>query len=613
MFNSKIHNCNNDLLEKQKQELINEIINGINDTYFKVFDLECGTGKTRVAEIALSKLATQTSKKAIFVRPDNADGVETANIINELTGKTVAFAYNGDTVPDDNKIAFNGKLGDYSILIITHSKYLVLATDIAKRKLFTSGRSVLVIDEAINEIRHLNLSQLDIDTYKLIFQNDYEMLNTYHKAIWKLEDMITNNPTGRYPIKINEYGIIKNIDLLIKYIRHNMTNKTLNKIIEDVLASGADANSILLGSIKTVKSLISHMDDIKEYYKNLCVLDNGCFHVADSKMKKWLLVNNIILDASGELQASYMDKTLYKINGNEKVLSHHNWSVIHVPVNTTTNGKTKIVNFYDEVNSIVKYYGKADTLVVGAKHDIDRIDVPNENKGYFGNIVGKNTWRDLKNVVIMQTPNLSDIEYILRYFYYSKDFITENIVSKTSGRNITIRYSFSDARFERVRTLFVAEQIYQCVKRVNRNMRYSTNAIIIINNDDVMELLKQYLKDCRYELLDNSHFRYQHTKQDAYVEKLKKGSHAQKFKDLLAEMEFGKHTELLHHDKNGNGKKGVYSKKAVREYLGLNSSSAFSHKVLCKTDIVSYCKIRNIDISGQYIIISENLQESASA
>ncbi|MDF2884968.1 MAG: hypothetical protein K0R54_5539 [Clostridiaceae bacterium] len=42
-----MENCNEDKLNKQKGYLKKEIYEGENDTYFKVIDLECGTGKSR--------------------------------------------------------------------------------------------------------------------------------------------------------------------------------------------------------------------------------------------------------------------------------------------------------------------------------------------------------------------------------------------------------------------------------------------------------------------------------------------------------------------------------------------------------------------------------------
>lgn len=203
------------------------------------------------------------------------------------------------------------------------------------------------------------------------------------------------------------------------------------------------------------------------------------------------------------------------------------------------------------------------------KEEVDLLSNDFQQIGYFGNIIGSNQWADVKNVAIIHTPNLNDFEYILTYLYYNKDYI-ENTITLSAhrrGRKMVTQYQFDDPRFERIRTQWITTEIYQAVKRVNRNMVYDTECLIFINNDSVIDLLKSKLRGCTIKQKDVTvnDVGYVSTKQDKYVETLIDNSYASKFIQLLAELQQGKHKELSH-------AKGIFKKKTIREYLGINSA-----------------------------------------
>lgn len=253
------------------------------------------------------------------------------------------------------------------------------------------------------------------------------------------------------------------------------------------------------------------------------------------------------------------------------------------------------------INNQLKRYGE-DILVVGKKGEMGLIDVPEENKGYFGNITGSNQWYDKKNVAIIQTHNLNDVDYILKYLHYAKDTIEKDfpLTCKCNGRTIRKIYSFTDERLEKIRVRWIASEIYQAIKRVNRNMRYDTEVLIFINNENIIELIKSQMKNCTVETIDfdNDMFIMEKSKQDDYVKMLKQSSYASKFIDFLAEVQNGLHAEFV-------DEKHRISKIMAREYLGIKSSGNFSNKVLNKSEVISYCQARNIQFTGQYIKLPE--------
>ena len=401
-------------------------------------------------------------------------------------------------------------------------------------------------------------------------------------------------------VNIDDEHPSKNFSELIKLIKANVTNEILAEWKYGIFeyTNPVEINIDLLTSLKTVKMLCDRLIEYKQLFSEMCVYSDKKLYTTDPRNKYWFLDNNIMLDASGELQSAYaLNHDEFSLQHCEKVLNHSNWKIINIPVNTTSAGKEKINNFYDVVNEEIKKYGK-DILVIGKKNEMDMINVPEDNKGYFGNVTGSNKWYDIKNVAIIQTHNLSDVDYILKYLHYGKKKIEEkiNLNGYRSGRTGYSSYSFKDERLEEIRVRWIASEIYQAIKRVNRNMQYNTDVLIFINNEKVIELLKSQMKNCKYEVIeyDDDKFSFIRNKQDDYIDRLQKSSYATKFIDFLAEVQNGLHQEFIDN-------KNRLSKVNVRNYLGINSSGNFSNKVLKKTEVIKYCQVRNIDLSGQYI------------
>jgi hypothetical protein len=600
MFNTNIENCNNKLLEMQKAELKHEIIHGNNKDSFKVFDIEAGCRKTRTAEEALAEMVTTTDKNAIFVRLNDEDCRESARNINRVSGRQVAFAYNNEDVAVSQRSYIQKRFPDYRILIITHQKYRALAQDNSQRKKFINKRAILVIDEFISNIKKISLSSADINTYKKLFEYDHIIYELFLKSTCHLEDTLRRNSIGRNYAKVDDYAPVKNFAELRKLIKANMTADFLKHHIEKIVLGGhEDINVSLLTEITTVNKLCDKIECIEEFYKHICIIDNGTFYTTDRRISNWFLDNNIVLDASGELQIAYdLNKHLFDLKHCEKVLDHSGWNLINIKVNTTTAAKEKMLSFYNVVNNQIKKY-KDDILVIGSRNELPLINVLGHNKSYFGNVTGSNKWADRSHVAIIQTHNLNDIDYILTYLYYSNDFINDSVKlsSHNSGRRQYRQFAFDDDRFERVRCYWIASETYQAVKRVNRNMNKNTDVLVFMNNDNVIKLLKEQLTGCNYNVieLNDEDFSFINNKQDEYVNDLKNSSYANRFIDLMIYLQSNTHPELTVDDKNR------IAKKEIREYLGITTSGNFSNKVLNKTNVISFCKVRGISIDGKYI------------
>lgn len=606
-MNTNIENCNTELLEKQKKQLSYEIIYGENAGHFAVFDIEAGCRKTRTAEKALVDLY-KMGKKAILVRRTDNDCRESMQNINTMAGTEIAFAYNNEDVSVSNAAKINLRLPNIPIVIITHQKYTVLMKDSSKRIIFARNRNTLIIDEFLSTINIITLGASDLETYIALFENDKVLSQAFEKAMHQPIDYLSTwnkkDSTRRFTA-LSDKSPSKDFDRLIKLIRANVSDQLL-KIWREKINSNADTeievNYVLLNELSTVKVLCERISEYKQLFTGMCLYSDKKLHTTDKRYNYWFLDNNIMLDASGELQIAYsLNQDEFTLQHCEKVLDHSRWKIINIPITTTTAVKDKILNFYDVINNQLKRYGD-DILVVGKKGEMGLIDVPEENKGYFGNITGSNQWYDKKNVAIIQTHNLNDVDYILKYLHYAKDTIEKDfpLTCKCNGRTIRKIYSFTDERLEKIRVRWIASEIYQAIKRVNRNMRYDTEVLIFINNENIIELIKSQMKNCTVETIDfdNDTFIVEKSKQDDYVETLKQSSYASKFIDFLAEVQNGLHAEFV-------DEKHRISKIMAREYLGIKSSGNFSNKVLNKSEVISYCQARNIQFTGQYIKLPE--------
>ena len=451
---------------------------------------------------------------------------------------------------------------------------------------------------------------VDLNTISVFLAYDRELQLQYLQAIKRLQNEFVNNPTGRNIIRINSDTAKKNFAALKRCIKANVTTPYVKRRIAYIKDNCPENVSLpLLDRLSTVTTICKFLDEIQQYYNGFVVLNMGVMYVPDKRVSMWLLDNNIMLDASGKLQAAYiLDQSTYRLAGCEKVLDHSKWTLVNIKVNTTNAGIGRMTNYYEQVNRIVQDCGDS-TLVITNKADSEYINVPDSRKAWHYNIVGSNQWRDLQNVVVAQTPNVDDVTYILRYIHYSQKFC-ENIPSlstRATGKNGTSRYSFTDPRLEQIRTLHIAETIYQGIKRVNRNMDRETRAVIIMNNNDVIELLRQQLKGCKVETVSGDEFVTKYTKQQQYDERRKDQSYATKFMALVMELEYGKHAELQYTNKKGVVFHSKYKKAAIGKYLGIDKTNIFRDKIMSKTEVITFCKAHEIDTSGQYITLPQNV------
>lgn len=607
MYKTNILNCDNELLEKQKQVLVNDIVFGEKTDYFKIHSMEAGTGKTRTAEYALAKMVKETGHNAILVRNFNKDCDESAKLINDMVGDEVVLPYYN--TPNRIRFPTQNDFSNYRIVAITHQRYLQLSKNSKQKNIFIKDRDTLVIDEYIDDVKRLIFSKEKVYTFNAILMFDVILHRQYMKIISEIEDiLLTNASKNKYQeLRISSRNSInKEVNYLKRLIKSNMNSEKVKSIINSI----SDNNGIdtsLIEKISTVNQLCREVECIKQFYSQPVILHAGVIYAPDSRVGYWTLERNIILDASAELQPAYIaNPKMFRITNKEKVLDHSNWILTNVIVNSTRSGKEKYSNFYDKVNEYLsKNFDTNSMLLIGNKNEIPLIScIEEENKAYFGNLIGSNAWHELKNVAIIQSPNISDVDYLLKHLHftrylrlYSRRYIW---ATRKDGKGIRATHAFTDEGMENIRVHFISGEIYQAIKRVNRCMNGKTNIILFCNYDKVVNLIREHLKGCRFQSIDDIEFARIETRQDRYIANLKNNSYASMFKALLAELSYGKHKNLIH---NENDDYFIFKKKCIREYQGINDAANFRHQVLDKTDVIAYCKSRGILTHGQCIQI----------
>ncbi|MBE6034939.1 MAG: hypothetical protein E7222_09625 [Clostridiales bacterium] len=595
----KIYNCNESLLEQQQQKLTNLIVNESNPDYFKVFDMEAGCGKTLSAEQSIAFLVNNSEKNVLFVRSTNKDCQESADRINSICGYNACLVFNNEVLNEMERNEIIKKLPSYRVVCITHNKYLALSK--ASSNPFKKNRHVLIIDEFPADIDIIKLSLKDMEIYAEYFHK-YAILSLEYENIIQVikNSLLTQleNNALRTCIFEARRGLKNDVKSFKKLIKSNVNQEDINRVYKNHPEMNRDKEKVLSYS---VNELLTWFDNYLEFFNRVCIRSQDTIYSTNKKYKRWFLDTNIILDASGSLQSAYrLDPDTYHLENLKPVLNHQKWNLVNIVCNSTSSGKERIENFYEKVNEFIKEL--PDCLLIAKQKEMPFFQC--EHKAYFGNITGSNNYRELKNVVIAHTPNLSDVNYILRYLHYRHDELGIKLNGKSLGSGLSRHWELDSKQFETLRIEWIANEVYQAIKRVNRNMEADTKCYIFCNYTDAIELIVNKLQNCNVSVIDDFDFILVQSRLEEYNNGLKADSHEQKFIIILAELQAGLHSELIAKDKKGNIIPNTYKKTTIREHMGIKSSSNFSNKVLNRDAVKKYCIANHIEINRNYIVIA---------
>ncbi len=618
-----IQNCNMQQLKVHRKNFIIDIINGqnnfkiynnkfvyFNKTKFKIEPRECGLGKTHDVLISLiHKYTNPNQKGSIYVAKTKRSGQEMVEQINKAFKEEIAFAINEDTIK--SKLDLNAKLKKFPVIAITQRYYEIIANNKSLIKKFQEGRDLLIIDEWFSLVSIKSFSLANISNIESRLGN-INLIEQFKEIVCELEETLSviDNKRHFFNAKTDKKIIKKKIHRLKKLISENLSN--------DFLAR--------LGSSK--KKLINEIEEIFHFYNGTCLIENYILYTIDRTIAYWKLDNNFILDASAKLSGAYtLNTNLFNVQKYNSVLNYKHWNVIRIDENSTVSGRNKYSNYYSVICQIAEDLGKDDTLIVD-NMDSSKRNYRGYNATYFANLRSNNDYKTMKNVIIACTPYLPDREVVLEYLYFSDktycdekenvDVFNNENSNWNGGRHGQI-YELNNNDFENYRKQLVASEIYQAIKRVNRDMSQDTNVVIITKDDLVFDMLLEMLSNCN--LVENSkynsgNYRFNREKIRINIEnnntlKTYEETYAEKtimlFKNIL---KGNIPQEIKTINKKGLVEENRYKKKAIGQYIGIdyskkNASSIFCNKVLNKISVIEFMKVNKIVAKGQYLYFAD--------
>lgn len=484
----QILSVNTNYFEELKKQIIDT--SRWNSGKFQVFDHEAGTGKSHFTMDEIAELVMQKNCKILYVQKFKKDELlkATVDIINDHAGCSVADFLeskdNKDRSSKKKEETRNKKL-KAKVLVITHNMYFKVC--MGKYPEIVEGRNILILDEFPNFMEKITVSLKDI---ALLWQNAYKFKEPLiiESLATDLRNTIVQNMTNpEYSRRIPFLEFSSKI-----YEQYQIK---LPNMIEDHL-------------FKEDKELLQKILQIIKYG---CRYNDSALHTFNHELNSKLLENNVILDANGGFDYRYELSEDYNVHAQPKYYDYSNSTFSHYRVKTSKEALSRNINFYQKAlhalslnfNENILFVTDKDSESVLAKeirNYLQALEMTDEeiknivkkvNIDYFGNIVGINKYREYKNVVILKTPNYSYIDYVLQYDYYKPE--------KHLNEDIEI---FDNPTVEKIRQSMIAGEIYQALKRINRDNSRNARYFVFTSNDDVVELVRQQFPRIKFECHD---------------------------------------------------------------------------------------------------------------
>jgi len=579
----KIEGVDTTKFKKQIESLKEQILYGNNKDKFLVINGEAGLGKTLYTEQALVELAMQ-NRKAIFVRKFVEDCQGSAKRINKQFKKEVAIAIHTQNYKDLKEI-----LDNYNILIITHKRYVDLSKNKAERKLFTKNRDVLIIDEEIDMLEEMVYTIQRIEYFDNLLERGI-IRDLYNLCTKEIESFLRTNKARTF------FKTSIDVSKELKQLKKLIMNSRLREFVKAQIIFDNNIETAIIQKedkeiLMTKSDFVKEIEVLENFINHICYAENAFLYSFDRQIKFWKLKNNLILDATASINYIYKAGIQFLVQKQEKVINHSNWTMYIINQNTNKTNKSKAENLYNvinqEIDNIVLFGNLDKTLVVGNKEEQKYIHTSEYiDYAWFGNITGKNDWKDFSKVFIIHNPQYPFHTYIAKYMLYAgeKALLKENLGIIRDGKVVR----FASGKLETLRQTTIASEIYQAIKRINR-LNNQNSEIYFMNNDvEIINIVIsqfQNMKVKEYNLEEK--IIYKESKMDAYNRKRKENSYANAFIELLSTLE-----------------KGAYKKGWLREQINYKNNNTFARDVLNKLEVAEYMSANNIIVKGQNVIIN---------
>ena len=571
---------------------------------FDLFNCECSTGKTfsvvTKVVLFLEKWAIDiyNPKGMLFVMQNIAPCKYYANKINKELFDNNIIAETVDSDMDDVEI--KNKLNRYPVIFLTHEKYKVLAQDEEERKQFSKDRILLVIDEFINMSKKIWIDNIEYEKLIVVFKDD-EIKEKFRNATKELKD---------YFVYLEKNGQDRDKELHIKNFKtdYSYIFTEIEKIKQYIKGNFDDQDLIDFYNANKKRSIYNVLDEVKEFFGGTSILESGKLYTVKRNLQLWGLSKNIILDGSGTLNYAYYlqrNKINFRLEKDYKVLDHKNFTVEHIKINSTKTSKNRYSNYYNLCYKILCELGIDKTLVVCRKEEhqdkngneiTKYFDVPFIN--HWQNFLGSNVYGDLKNMLIVDTFNMSEKDYILEYLYYSNETLKDDEDIKVLTKD-NHRY-FTNKEIEEYKNRRIANEFYQAFKRINRKLNYTSRIVIITIHTGAVMLACDMLKNCEYKDITDKYKEMLEYKEE-YKQSTKNSDRIIKAKEILSDIINNnfQYKDIVRIENNNK----IIPKQRLRNLLGIESAPNFRRDVLSKKDFKNFLDENSIEDKGQNLII----------
>ena len=372
-------------------------------------------------------------------------------------------------------------IANYRVVVITHQRYLQLCEDESIRGYFADRRDTLVIDEALN-MRVATFSDAEYRRMNALLPIPF--LPQLHEVCSGLLHEIAVRP------KLTPGASLVSC-------RPHIDNLAIIREFSDVV----DAN---MGSIP-----FQHWQDVEQFvrslpilYQNQCLYSRKQLSAVDPNLKPWTLANNIVMDAAGEIDHRYRLNPMVTIDHQIPIIDHSHWTLRQIPYNSSASSINSTTNYTEElVKHIVSRHSPADrTLVVTRIQFEDKLKsmlseayANNVTVEHFGNIVGKNHWRDYTQIWIAVTPLLPMEMYVLYWSMATGEPFDEHHLKTVTTKGRKVNLQFQDTDVESIRFGYVVSEMYQAIKRINRDNRYPAEVFVVTQDDAIIAALQNQL------------------------------------------------------------------------------------------------------------------------
>lgn len=466
---------------------------------FVVLGVEAGVGKSRESDSIIAEYFNNTDpdkldRKFLIVKRFVEDADRSANDINSYGWNRMIAV----SITHDNWKKYQEDLTllqTYPVVIITHSRYCRLCQNPQLRKYFEQGRNTLILDE-----------QMDIPVF------------SFSKRTYK--EIIASLPSHLDP------KFITLCDGLFKLITELKQGKVSNRLVKvkakpeyeleqllefehDVSANWFHFNDEARSKVSNFISFLKSLDG-----KNLCLYNNERLSAFYGNSERWTLENNIILDANAEIDKRYYHAKDIEVIGFPKIFNHSDTVFHPVDFNASKSNIWKTTNYYEEIAKGIeeKHDYRHKTLIVTHKQnetklinclksvgleDIGRGEKYNDEEiavAHFGAIIGKNYWREFNQVWVIASPNIPMEIYPLYWCYFAQSTIRTHKLAMVGSAG---KYQFKNTIFEDIRFGCMVSEVYQAIKRINREVTMYAEMFVVHGDPAVFDAVMDQLKNVK--------------------------------------------------------------------------------------------------------------------